>query len=92
MLVHSAAQVVVISPVIGFGVLITLIGWTRRHSLTLGERRIARPLSPHFARRLIRSRALIRDLPEKAVRCLRQDFNLTNEFGPNPMDAREKER
>lgn len=36
----APAQVVAISPVMGFGVLIVLIAWTRRHLLALRERRI----------------------------------------------------
>ena len=36
----APAQVVAISPVMGFGVLIALIAWTRRHLLALRERRI----------------------------------------------------
>ncbi len=36
----APAQVVAISPVMGFGVLIMLIAWTRRHLLALRERRI----------------------------------------------------
>jgi hypothetical protein len=39
-LVLSPARVVAISPVMAFGVMIVLIAWTRRHMLTLRERRI----------------------------------------------------
>ncbi|HYM32292.1 MAG TPA: VC0807 family protein [Candidatus Cybelea sp.] len=39
-LVLSPAQVVVISPVMGFGALIVLIAWTRRYLLALRERRL----------------------------------------------------
>lgn len=36
----TPAQVVVISPIMAFGILIVLIGWTRRHFLMLRERRL----------------------------------------------------
>jgi hypothetical protein len=39
-LVLSPALVVVISPVMGFGVMIVLIAWMRRYLLALRERRI----------------------------------------------------
>jgi intracellular septation protein A len=39
-LVLSPAEVVAISPVMGFGVTIALIAWTRRYMLALRERRI----------------------------------------------------
>lgn len=39
-LVLSPAQVVAISPVMAFGVMIVLIAWTRRYMLALRERRI----------------------------------------------------
>jgi hypothetical protein len=39
-LVLSPALVVVISPVMGFGVMIALVAWTRRYLLALRERRI----------------------------------------------------
>jgi intracellular septation protein A len=39
-LVLSPAQVVMISPIMAFGVLIVLIAWTRRHLLAVRERRL----------------------------------------------------
>ena len=36
----AAAAVVVISPVMAFGVLLGLIGWTRRYMLAVPERRL----------------------------------------------------
>jgi len=41
------AQVVVISPVMAFGVMIVLIAWTRRYMLALRERRIREQLLSH---------------------------------------------
>jgi len=46
-LVLSPAQVVAISPVMAFGVMIVLIAWTRRYMLALRERRVReQQLSP----------------------------------------------
>jgi hypothetical protein len=40
----SPAEVVTISPIMGFGILMVLIAWTRRHLMALRDRRMRRAL------------------------------------------------
>ena len=56
-LVLSPAEVVVISPVMGFGVTIALIAWMRRYLLALRERRIREQQHDHAAWAATRVRA-----------------------------------